>query len=87
MSYTYVTSCPRLQADVSHRARLLHGAWTGNALQRAHGHSSGGQQALPVRLPPLLVAGGREGGPSTPDQVGDTLSAALIIMEYMEFIR
>jgi len=48
-----------LQADVPHLPRLLHGRSARPALRRANGHSSGGQQAVPVRVPPLIVARGR----------------------------
>ena len=35
----------------------------GRALRCAAGHCPGGQQALPLRLPPLLMAGGGQGRP------------------------
>lgn len=48
-----------LQADVPHVPRLLHGRSARPAVRRADGHRSGGQQALSVRVPPLIVARGR----------------------------
>lgn len=48
-----------LQADVPHVPRLLHGRSARPAVRRADGHRSGGQQAISVRVPPLIVARGR----------------------------
>lgn len=56
----------RFQADVPDGARVVRGAGGRRALRRAAGRGAGGRQALPVRVPPLLVARGRQGGPARP---------------------
>jgi hypothetical protein len=48
-----------LQADVPHVSRLLHGGSTRPTVRRADGYCSGGQQAISVRVPPVIVARGR----------------------------
>jgi hypothetical protein len=48
-----------LQADVPHLPRLLHGNSSRPTVRRADGHCSGGQQAVPVRVSPVIVARGR----------------------------
>lgn len=64
-------SVPR-QEDVPHHPGLLLRGGPGLQVHRADGHRPGGQQALPLRLSPLLVAGGRQGRPSAARQVGST---------------
>jgi len=56
------------QEDVPDRPGVVHGVAGGPAVRCAHGHRTGGQQALPLRVPPFLVAGGRQGGPACPTQ-------------------
>jgi hypothetical protein len=48
-----------LQEDVPHVPRLLHGGSGRPTVRRADGHCSGGQQAVSVRVPPVIVARGR----------------------------
>lgn len=51
-------SCAR-QEDVPDGARVVCWSPTRSAVRGAHGHRTGGQQAVPVRVPPFVVAGGR----------------------------
>lgn len=59
------------QEDVSHHPGLFLRGAAGLPLHRADGRGSGRQQALPLRLPPLLVAGGRQGRPAAARQVSN----------------
>lgn len=61
-------SC-RHQEDVSDHPGLVLGGGPGLQVHRSDGHRPGGQQAVPVRLPPLLLAGGRQGRPPSARQV------------------
>lgn len=67
-------TCP--QEDVSHHPGLFLRSGPGLQVHCVDGHRPGGQQAVPVRLPPLLLAGRRQGRPSSARQVGLQLSAA-----------
>lgn len=57
-----------VQEDVPDRPGVVHGVAGGPAVRGAHGHRTGGQQALPLRVPPVIVAGGRQGGSACPTQ-------------------
>lgn len=58
------------QKDVpDHPSVLLRGR-PGRQVYRADGHRARGQQTLPLRLPPVLVAGGGKGRPASACQVG-----------------
>jgi hypothetical protein len=48
-----------LQADVPHLSRLLHWDSARPAVRCADGHRSGGQQAVSVRIPQVIMARGR----------------------------
>lgn len=52
------------QADVPDGARVVRGLPRRGALRRAAGRGAGGRQAVPLRVPPLVVAGGRQGRPA-----------------------
>ena len=53
-----------LQAHVPHAEGVSEWSDASRAaLRSAAGHCPGGRQALPLRLPPLLVAGGGQGRP------------------------
>lgn len=56
------------QEDVPYRPGVVHGIAGGPAVRCAHGHRTGGQQAVPLRVPPVFVAGGRQGRPACPTQ-------------------
>lgn len=62
------SNCDR-QADVSHHSSVFLRRGPGLQVHRADGHRPGGQQAVPVRIPPLLLAGGREGRPASAREV------------------
>lgn len=74
---TSPVTCP--QEDVSHHPGLFLRSGSGLQVHRVDGHRPGGQQAVPVRLPPLLLAGGRQGRPSSTRQVGPQRSAAHLL--------
>lgn len=56
------------QENVPDGPRVVHGPAGRAAVRGAHGHRAGGQQAVPVRVPPIVVAGGRQGGPASAAQ-------------------
>lgn len=53
------------QTHVPDGARIVRGVPRGRALRRAAGRGAGGRQAVPLRVPPLVLAGGRQGGPAS----------------------
>lgn len=55
-----------LQEDVSHSARVLPETGPQPKILGAHRHRAGGQQALPVRVPQVVVASGRQSGSASP---------------------
>jgi hypothetical protein len=57
-----------VQEDVPDCPGIVHGVAGGPAVRCAHGHRTGRQQALPLRVPPFFVASGRQGGPTRPAQ-------------------
>lgn len=52
------------QANVPDVAGVVQRPATGTAVRRAHGHRARGQQTLQIRLPQVVVACGRQSGPS-----------------------
>ena len=55
-----------MQTHVSDCPSVLHWPEAGPAVRSTPGHSPGGQQAVPVRVPQVLVAGGGQSGPEPP---------------------
>jgi len=55
-----------LQEDVSHTSRVFPEAGPKPKVFGAHRHRTGGQQTVPVRVPQVIVAGGRQGRPTSP---------------------
>lgn len=49
------------QADVPDHPCVIFGCGARVQVHRIDGHRPGGQQALQIRLPQILVAGGRQG--------------------------
>lgn len=50
------------QENVPDGQGVVHGVAGRPAVRGAHGHRAGGQQAVPLRVPPLVVAGRGQGG-------------------------
>lgn len=63
----------RRQEDVSDHPSLLLRGGSGIQVYRLDGYRPGGQQAVPVRLSPLLVAGRRESRPASSRQVNKSV--------------